>query len=150
VRRCTEDVLAHDLRSGQATYSGTVRQQRQEFISDGRRGGHDNDLVHPGAKALPNIARYVGLPGLDLEGSPPAISLGHKVDGLAATHGIFLGHVVAAGPQVLGQPLLPVPVLWSAQSVGIRFVDAERRFPGAGQRQYFDSLIDRLRSDRKQ
>jgi hypothetical protein len=131
--------MAHSFRSCEAAHRGSVSQQRQEFISDGRSSGHDNDLVHPGAKALPNIACRIGLPCLDLKGDAFAVSFGHYIDGLAATHRVFLGHMVAAGPQVVGQTLLPIPVLWTTQSIRIGFVDAQRRFPGAGQRQYFDS-----------
>ena len=131
--------MAHGFRSCEATHRGSVSQQRQEFISDGRGSGHDNDLVHPGAKALPNVACRIGLSSFDLKSNAFAVSFGHKVDGLAATHRVFLGHVVAAGPQVVGQTLLPIPVLWTTESIRIGFVDAQCRFPGTGQRQYFDS-----------
>jgi hypothetical protein len=126
--------MAHGFGSCEAAHRGSVSQQRQEFISDGRSSGHDNDLVHPGAKALPNVACRIGLSSFDLKSNAFAVSFGHKVDGLAATHRVFLGHTVAAGPQVVCQPFLPVPVLWTAESVRIGFIDAQRRFPKAGQR----------------
>ena len=93
----------------------------------------------PASRHLRTLARRIGLPCLDLKGNAFTPALNHKVDGLAAAHRVLLGHLVAAGPQVVGQPLLPVPVLRPAQPVRIGFIDAQCRFPESGQRQYFDS-----------
>jgi len=90
--------MAHGFRSCEATHRGSVSQQRQEFISDGRGSGHDNDLVHPGVQALLDIARRIGLSSFDLKGNTFTVSFGHKVNGLAATQRVLLRHVIPAGP----------------------------------------------------
>ena len=102
MRRCTEDAGTHGLRACEAAYRGAAWQRRQEFIPDGRRGGHDNNFVHPSVQALPNVACHIGLACLDLKGSPLAISFGHKVDGLASAEWVFLGHGITTSPQVFG------------------------------------------------
>ena len=131
--------MAHGFGPREAMHRAASGQRRQEFIPDGRRGGHDNNFVHPSVQALPNVACHIGLACLDLKGSPLAISFGHKVDGLAAAHRILFGHGIAAGPQVVRKTRPPVPMFRSSQPVRIRFVDAQRLFPGAGQHKYFDS-----------
>jgi len=135
--------MAHGFRSCEATHRGSVSQQRQEFISDGRGSGHDNDLVHPGVQALADVGGSVRLTCLDLKGNAFALAFGHEVDGLAAAHGVFLSHLAALSPQVLGQTFLPVPVFWSAQPVCVRFMDAQCGLPKFRQRQYLDPRMSK-------
>ena len=42
-------------------------------------------MLEPSGLTLPDIGYRVGLPGLDLDGQPLAVALGHNVDGLAVT-----------------------------------------------------------------
>ena len=78
---------------------------------------HDEDLVHPRVQALADVSRGVGLAGLDLEGDPLAATRGQQVDRFAATDRGFFGDGIALCPEMLGQELAPIPMLYTTMTI---------------------------------